>query len=131
MRLLVRSIMSFSLAAVALGCSDSTTQSESVARRLVGTWDEPLAIPGEALELVLATHNTTVSGTGTFSHEAQGSGTVTVAGAVSGSTIDFDVTFDYGAVMHFRGNLAGATLNGIWYSVPVGDPTNIVFDKVQ
>lgn len=131
MRLLVRSIISFSIAAVVLGCGDSTTQSQSVAKRLAGTWVEPIRIPGQSLELVLASQGTTVTGTGTYTHEAQGSGTVTVAGTVSLATIEFDINFDNGQVMHFRGKLQRpGLLNGIWYAVPVGDTVSVVFDKV-
>jgi hypothetical protein len=73
-----------------------------------------------------------VTGTGTYSHEAEGVGTVTVAGAVSGATIDFDISFDDGRAMHFRGKLAGAaSLNGIWFAIPGGDPADIAFDRVQ
>ena len=82
--------------------------------------------------MMLTTQDTIVTGTGAYSNEAGPSGTTTIAGTVSGTTIDLDVTFDNDHVMHFRGALSGNTkLLGIWYSTPVGDPVNIEFDKAQ
>jgi hypothetical protein len=132
MRLVVRSTVALWLAAGALACSESLTKSQSVAYRFAGTWSEPTGFPGESLILTLATQDTTVTGTGTYSYEAQGSGTVALGGTASGTTIDFDVLFDYGQVMHFHGALTGRTrLQGIWYPKPVGDPVEIEFDKVR
>lgn len=133
MRLFTRSLFALLLAVGALACSDnSLTDSQSVAAQLVGTWSEPFELPGESLVMTLATSDTVVTGTGTYTFEAGQSGTTTVAGVVSDTTINFDVTFDFGQVMHFRGELSGRTkLLGIWYATPVGDPVNIEFDKVQ
>lgn len=133
MRLLTRSLFALLLAVGALACSDgSLTNSQSVGAQLVGTWSEPFDLPGESLVMTLATSDTVVSGTGTYTFEAGHSGTTSVAGVVSDTTINFDVTFDFGQVMHFRGELSGRTkLLGIWYATPVGDPVNIEFDKVQ
>ena len=133
MRLVARSLFALLLAVGALACSDSSlTDSQSVAAQVVGTWSEPFDLPGESLVMTLATSDTVVTGTGTYTFEAGHSGTTTVAGVVSDTTINFDVTFDFGQVMHFRGGLTGRTkLLGIWYATPVGDPVNIEFDKVQ
>lgn len=133
MRLLTRSLFALLFAIGALACSDSSlTDSQSVAAQLVGTWSEPFELPGESLVMTLAASDTVVAGTGTYTFEAGQSGTTTIAGVVSDTTINFDVTFDFGQVMHFRGELSGRTkLHGIWYATPVGDPVNIEFDKVQ
>ena len=133
MRQVIGSLLAILFAVGALACSDSSlTDSQSVAAQLVGTWSEPFDLPGESLVMTLATSDTVVTGTGTYTFEAGQSGTTTVAGIVSDTTITFDVTFDYGQVMHFRGGLTGRTkLLGIWYAVPVGDPVNIEFDKVR
>ena len=138
MRPSLRFFVALTLVAAALGCgADSTLDSQSVAVRLRGTWAEPIEIPGSSLVMVLSTSDTVVTGTGTFSGEAGPSGTLTVAGTISGTTINFDVTFESDRimniqVMHFRGSLVGNTkLQGIWYSTPVGDPVNLELDKVQ
>jgi hypothetical protein len=40
--------------------------------------------------------------------------------------------FDNAQLMHFRGELVSLNrLQGIWYSVPVGDPVEIEFDRVR
>lgn len=126
-------VLSLSLAAVALSCSDrSLTETQTVARDLAGTWSVPFTVPGSSLVITLATHDTTVSGTGTYSDEAGPSGTMAVVGMFSGNTIDLDVVFDDRHVMHFHGALSSRTrLNGIWYSTPVGDPVDIEFDRVS
>ena len=133
MRLVERTFMAFVLAAGALACSsESLTESQSVASQLAGTWAEPVRIPGESLILTLATHDTTVTGAGTYRFEAQGSGTVTLGGMVSGNTVDLDFLFDHGQNMHFHGAFKGGTqLQGIWYQIPFGDPISIEFDKVR
>ncbi len=132
MRQSVRFVAALTLAAGALGCGADLTDVQSVAMHLRGTWAEPFSVPGSSLSMVLTTQDTVVTGTGAYSNEAGPSGTTTIAGTVSGVTIDLDVTFDNDHVMHFRGALAGNTkLQGIWYSTPVGDPVNIEFDKVQ
>lgn len=134
MRLLTKSLFALLLSVGALACSDSSlTDSQSVGAQLVGTWSEPFVdLPGESLVMTLATSDTVVTGTGTYTFEAGQSGTTTVAGVVSDTTINVDVTFDFGQVMHFRGELSGRTkLLGIWYATPVGDPVNIEFDKIQ
>ena len=95
-------------------------------------WAEPNEVPGSSLSMVLTTQDTVVTGIGAYSNEAGPSGTTTIAGTVSGATINLDVTFDNNHVMHFRGAFARNTkLQGIWYSTPVGDPVDIEFDKVQ
>ena len=133
LRLLIGFLLTLALAAGTLGCgANSLTESQSTAGQLKGTWVEPIAIPGESLDMILATHDTVVAGTGSDSFEAGHSVTTTVAGLVSGRTIDLDVTFDYGQVMHFQGGLIGLTrLRGIWNPTPVGDPVEIEFGKVQ
>jgi hypothetical protein len=128
----LRFLTALTLAAGALGCGADLTDVQSVALHLRGTWAEPNLVAGSSLSMVLATQDTVVTGTGAFSDEAGPSGTTTIAGTISGATIDLDVTFDSEHVMHFHGALAGNTkLMGIWYSTPVGDPVNIEFDKVQ
>jgi hypothetical protein len=133
MRRALISLLALSLAAVALSCSgNALTDSQSVARELNGTWSEPFTVPGSSLVITLATHDTTVSGTGTYSNEAGPSGTVAVTGMISRKTIDLDIVFDDRHVMHFTGELASPTrLLGTWHSTPVGDPVNIEFDKVS
>ena len=128
----LRFFTALTLAAGALGCGADSTGVQTVATRLRGAWAVPFSVPGSSLSMVLTTQDTVVTGTGAYSDEAGPSGTTTVAGTVSGTTINLDVTFDNDHVMHFRGALAGNTkLLGIWYSTPVGDPVNIEFDKVQ
>jgi hypothetical protein len=133
MRRALISLLALSLAAGTLSCSDtSLTQSQSVARELVGTWAVPFTVPGSSLDITLNTQDSTVSGTGTYHDEAGPSGTMAVVGMFSGNVIDLDVVFDDGHVMHFHGGLASpARLRGIWYSTPVGDPVDIEFDKVS
>jgi hypothetical protein len=129
----LRFVVALTLAAGALGCgANSMTDVQTVAMRLRGTWAVPFSVPGESLSMILATQDTVVAGTGTYSDEAGPSGTTTVSGTVSGATINLDVTFDTHQVMHFRGALVGSTkLQGIWYAIPAGDPVNIEFDKVN
>jgi hypothetical protein len=133
MRRALVSLLAFSLAAVVVSCSGgSLTDSQSVARELNGTWSELFTIPGSSLVITLATHDTTVSGTGTYSNEAGPSGTMACTGTISGNAIDLDVVFDDRHVMHFTGELSSPTrLLGIWHSTPMGDPVNIEFDKVS
>lgn len=128
----LRFLVALTLAAGALGCGADMTDVQTVAMHLRGTWAEPNEVPGSSLSMVLATQDTVVTGTGTYSFEAGHSGTTVVAGTVSGATINLDVTFDTDQVMHFRGALVANTkLQGIWYATPVGDPVNIEFDKVN
>lgn len=132
MRIIVRFVLTLALAAGALACSDSLTQSESIATRLAGTWSAAWHTPGSSLILRLSAHDSTVTGDGTYAGEAGPSGTLTVNGLVTGATIDLDLHYSSGQQMHFRGDLAGFDrLNGIWFSEPVGDPVGIEFDKVR
>jgi hypothetical protein len=133
MRFSVRSLLTVALAAGVLACSsESLTQSESVAARLVGTWSATFDSPGNSLILTLSAHDSTVTGTGTYAGEAGPSGALTVDGKVTGATIDLDMHYDSGHQMHFRGDLTGFDhLNGVWFSEPVGDPAPISFDKVR
>jgi hypothetical protein len=129
MRSLVR-VTSALAVYVALASCASSTGPQTLADRLTGTWSENgLGQFGTGFTMVLAAHDTIVTGTGNYQIEAGRSGTVTVAGVIEAPNIHLDITYDYGDVAHFNATLQpGNTLGGAWYTT--SDPVPVSFRKV-
>jgi len=117
------------ICAVLFACT-SGTGPQTLTDRLTGTWSENgLGQFGSVFTMVLAAHDTTVTGRGNYSIEAGRSGTVTVAGVIHGQNIDLTITYDYGDVAHFSGTLPSAgELDGSWRTT--SDPIEVSFTKV-
>ena len=116
--------------ALALSACTSSMGPQTIDQRLSGTWSEDglAQVEGE-FTMVLAAHDTIVTGTGHYADEALRSGTVTITGVIEGQNIDLTVTFDYGDVAHFNATLQGTdTLGGSWYTT--SDPIEVSFSKV-
>jgi hypothetical protein len=120
--------------AAASACHDTTAPSvsanRSVAEMVVGAWTQVRAANGTSLQVHLSAHDTTLSGSGTYSTTAAGVGAVEIRGFVfwqesffppSGFVVPaqpvvvLDFTFDNGRTARFdQATLAGAdTLNGV------------------
>ena len=116
-------------AAAALVACAGNTGPRTLDQRLTGTWSENgLGQFGTSFIMVLAAHDSTVTGTGSYAIEAGRSGTVTVAGVIRDPNIILRITYDYGDVAHFNAQLqADNTLGGAWYTV--SDPVEVSFTK--
>ena len=128
MRPLTRFLAPLAVAAALVACSGSTGP-QTLADRLTGTWSENgLGQFGTSFIMVLAAHDTTVTGTGSYAIEAGRSGTVTVAGVIGDPNIILTITYDDSDVAHFNAQLqADNTLGGAWYTV--SDPIEVSFTK--
>src|SRR6187397_1643432 len=85
---------------------DDVTGPLTVAEQLRGTWAESGRASGASTVVTLAVADTTITGTGTYTIEAGQSGTIVVAGMVSGTTVDFDLARSDGWIAHFRGTFS-------------------------
>jgi hypothetical protein len=72
---------------------------------VAGTWTENIAIRGASLVLTV---DGSANGMGTYAIEAGRSGTVQVAGRLTGSTVVLRVQYDYGPLRTFTGSLSDA-----------------------
>jgi len=84
-RLLRRGAVLFTVCAI-VGCG-SDLSTGVIINDLNGSWTELDQVPGSSEHWTLATHDSVVTGTGTWSGEACCGGTLTVAGYVKGDSV--------------------------------------------
>jgi hypothetical protein len=73
-----------------------------------GTWKASGMVVGSSLTLVLTSQNAAVSGTGTYSREAGGSGTLTITGTYTYPQVALTFVFDNGPTETYAGSLSSA-----------------------
>ncbi len=96
--------------------SDAVT-SPNPSSDLIGTWSRNGNVVGSSLGFALSAADTTLSGTGTFAIEAGMSGTLTVTGVRSGSTVNLVLLTNLGVREHFNGSLTGPDAMSGWFWV--------------
>jgi hypothetical protein len=118
----MRKVMSVLLLGAAVAACSSTLDPAMVA----GNWSKLEQIPGNSVNLKLATSGSTISGTGNWCGEAMGCGTLTVSGAVVGDAIHLDIVYSNGLVEHFDGHInAISTLEGSERGEVSGQPPQL------
>lgn len=129
--------VAFALAASASACrnGDAVTVPRTVAEDIAGTWAELYQLPGVSTVITLATADSSIAGTGTYTIEAGRPGTIAVTGVISGEkTVDLDLTRSDGWIGHFRGSFATRdSLSGyMWFrsSLAIGDPAPASFHRI-
>jgi hypothetical protein len=68
-----------------------------------GMWAAPSDAQGGALMIVLATRNTLVTGTGTYSMGAIRTGSLTITGTYRQPVLTLRLSYDNGETLHFDG----------------------------
>jgi hypothetical protein len=118
----MRKVMSVLLLGATLAACSSTLDPAIVA----GTWSKLEPIPGNSVNLMLATSGSTISGTGNWCGEALGCGALTVSGAVVGDVIHLDIVYSNGLIQHFDGRInAFSTLDGSERDEVPGQPPQL------
>jgi hypothetical protein len=109
-----------------------------IAVELRGTWSRVFDAPGISTVLQLSVHDSTITGTGTFSAEAGPSGTLTVTGRIAtgqpaGTLVEIDFAQSDGFVGHFTGTLlsADSLYGSVWYTSAnlTADPVPATFRR--
>src|SRR3982074_3153942 len=118
----MRLVMSVLLLGAAVAACSGTLDPAMVA----GNWSKLEAIPGNSVNLTLATSGSTISGTGNWCGEALGCGTLTVSGAVVGDAIHLDIGYSNGLIEHFEGHInAFSSLEGSERGEVSGQPPQL------
>ena len=77
------------LLAVFLGCGSGVSD-PGAPLTVGGAWRQPLAYPGAVTHMNLSVRDSTILGTGAFSLETGGSGTMVVTGVAAAARISLD-----------------------------------------
>jgi hypothetical protein len=118
----MRKVMSVLLLGATLAACSNTLDPAIVA----GTWSKLEPIPGNSVNLMLATSGSTISGTGNWCGEAFGCGTLAVSGTIIAGAIHLDIVFSTGLIDHFDGHFnAFNTLDGSERSEVPGQPPQL------
>ena len=127
--------------AASTACSNSVDLADPkvIAEELQGTWSRIIA-PGSSTVLQLSVHDSTITGSGTFTSEAGPSGTLSVTGQITTGNFGPFVNIDYvqsnGPIGHFAGRLTAAdVLDGsVWYTATgfgTNDPVPATFARTS
>lgn len=98
--------MRLAMSALLFGTAVSACSSTVDPATLAGKWSEVEQLPGNSLDMTLATSGSNVSGSGNWCGEALRCGTVTVSGTLNGDAIHLDIVFDSGVIDHFDGRIS-------------------------
>ena len=97
----MRRVVSVLLLGVAVGACSSTLDPATLA----GSWSKLELIPGNSVNMTLATSGMNISGSGNWCGEALGCGTLTVSGKAIGNAIHLDIVYNNGLIEHFDGQI--------------------------
>ena len=122
------------LALVGSGCSDALSPEE-----ITGRWAQDLSAVESSWEIDLTVRDAGIVGTGSWYGEACCSGTLAVAGTISGRAVHLDITstgqFANGiqtSVSHFDGKLISPRLleGTVTYDTPGQLPQAVVYHRL-
>ena len=115
------------------GSPDAVGPAKLTSASLDGTWSQVVTSPGDSLTLRLMTSDTTVTGSGAYSIDVGGTGTLTVTGTISAPRVALDLVFDSTIGAHIDATLSSAdSLAGTITYGPTeaqNQPQPIVFHK--
>lgn len=121
-----RSLLSLCLATLLCACGGGG--SDTLTSPLEAKWSEAQTVVGSSLIMSLHVEGEQVSGTGTYAIEAGQSGTLSVSGTASGTSLIVTLSFDNGHKAIFNGVLSDSGhLDGrISYDLSPSGPVSFV-----
>ena len=86
------------------GCGGGSGTTGSTNSELAGRWAAQKTVPGSSFSLLLTVTGSQVAGNGAYAIEAGRSGVLTVAGNVTNTQFNLNLTYDTGVTAVYSGN---------------------------